>query len=118
MNKIGLIGEKNTVKYLKNNGYRIIQRNFKLKCGEIDIVAKAGNYICFVEVKTRTCNSFMEPYEMVDYNKLKKLFITAQIWLSMHNMDNCLCRFDVVSVLLNKQYRLSEIKHIKDITSE
>ncbi len=114
MNKIGRIGEKIAVKYLKKHGYKIIERNFKLKCGEIDIVAKEGEYICFIEVKTRTSNSFAEPYEAVDYKKQKKLYRLAEIWLSMHKLHNALCRFDIVSILLNKNCAICEIKLIKD----
>ncbi len=114
MNKIGHTGEKIAVKYLKKHGYKIIERNFKLKCGEIDIVAKQGECICFIEVKTRTSNSFAEPYEAVDYKKQKKLYRLAEIWLSMHKLHNALCRFDIVSVLLKENCVICEIKLIKD----
>ncbi len=114
MNKIGVIGEKIAVNYLKKHGYNILARNFKLKCGEIDIIAKDREYICFIEVKTRTSNAFAEPFESVGYKKEEKLFNLAQIWLSIHKADDALCRFDIVSVLLNENFKVKEIKHIKD----
>ena len=114
MKRVGIIGEKIAVSYLKKRGYKILAKNFKLKCGEIDIVAREGEYICFVEVKTRTSNAFAQPFESVDYIKQKKMQSAALIWLNMHNLDDALCRFDIVSIILNKNYKLIEINIIKD----
>lgn len=114
MNKTGSIGEKIAVKYVKKRGYKIIKRNFKLRCGEIDIIAQDGECISFIEVKARTSNSFAEPYESVNYTKQKKVYRLAQIWLSINGYYNATCRFDIVSILLSKNYRVKEIKLIKD----
>ena len=114
MNKTGLAGERITIKYLRKYRYKIIQRNFKSKYGEIDIIAKDGEYLCFVEVKARTSTSFAEPYESVDYKKQRKIHRLAKIWLSIHKLDNSLCRFDIVSLLLYKNYKLRKIEIIKN----
>ena len=65
----GDIGEKFTERYLKKNGYKILERNYRQKCGEIDIIAQKGEYIIFTEVKTRAANFIARPYEAVDRRK-------------------------------------------------
>ena len=114
MNKIGYTGEKIAARYLKKRGYKIITRNFKLKCGEIDIIAQDSECICFIEVKTRSSISFAEPYESVNYAKQKKIKKLAEIWLYMYKPPNTPCRFEIISILFNKSAKLNEIKHIKD----
>ena len=114
MNKLGVKGEKIAARFLKKQGYKILERNFRIKCGEIDIIAQDGEYICFVEVKTRSSNSFAEPYESVNYMKQKKLQKLAEVWLGTHGSCEALCRFDVVSILLNENCGVQEIQHIKD----
>lgn len=114
MNKTGILGEKIAIKYLKSRGYKIVQKNFKTKCGEIDIIAKDGECICFIEARTRTSDSFLSPYESVNYFKQKRIIKTAQIWLTKNKFDNSLCRFDVISILFNENYRTYEITLIKD----
>lgn len=114
MNKVGKIGEDVAVSYLKRCGYKIIARNFRLRCGEIDIIAKDHDYICFIEVKTRISDMFMEPFEGIDFIKQKKIQQTAAMWLSLQRLDNSLCRFDVIPIILNENHKALEIEHIKD----
>ncbi|MBN1406055.1 MAG: YraN family protein [Candidatus Omnitrophica bacterium] len=114
MNKTGSLGERIAVKHLKKCGYKIIETNFKLKCGEIDIIGKDNNYICFIEVKTQTSNEFKQPFEEVDYFKQEKLRLTAEIWLTMRNLCDSACRFDIVSVILSDNPHSHNIKVIKD----
>ena len=63
--KIGILGEQIACSYLKNEGYTIIERNFRCKIGEIDIIAWKNNEIIFIEVKTRSSNYFGKPAESV-----------------------------------------------------
>ena len=114
MNKLGIIGEKIAIRYLKRHGYKIFETNFRVKCGELDIIAKRGEYICFIEVKTRSSSVFAQPFEGVDYFKQIKLKKCAEIWLCMHGLSDVLCRFDVVSILLEKNGSLEEIRLFQD----
>ena len=93
----GNVGEEYTVRYLKKNGYRILERNFRLKCGEIDIIAQKGEYIIFTEVKTRAANFLARPYEAVDRRKIAKIFKTAAIYIAQNQLD-AYFRFDVSEV--------------------
>ncbi len=102
-NKLGVAGENSAVVFLKKKGYSILERNFRTKIGEIDIVAKEGKTLCFVEVKARMSTTQGVPQESVSFFKQRKLSRLALIYLKQHfqSIDQ-LARFDVVSVFLDE----------------
>lgn len=102
----GDFGEEKAAKYLKNQKYKIIKRNFKNKLGEVDIIAKQKDVTVFVEVKTRTDESFGFAAEAVDVKKQQKIRNVALLYAQKHNIDNI--RFDVVEVYL-KEERINHI---------
>ena len=111
--KFGLAGEKIAQKYLKDNGYKILENNYYTRNGEIDIITSKDNYIIFVEVKTRTNVKYGKPSEAV--NKTKKLHMkrSAAIFLKENNFSKFIIRFDVIEVyIINGK---CEINHIKQI---
>lgn len=89
--------------YLKDKGYRIINKNFKLPLGEIDVVARDKNSVCFIEVKARTYPYKYEPVEAVDEAKKKKIINTAQVFIKRHNFYQNKIRFDVLSIIKYKK---------------
>ena len=97
--------------YLKNKGYTILETNHRNKVGEIDIIAKDGDYIVFVEVKGRYSRQFGDPLEAIDERKQFKIRSTATLYLVSHRNMNSPCRFDVISVLGDTEH---EIRHIVD----
>ncbi|NMA34763.1 MAG: YraN family protein [Clostridiaceae bacterium] len=101
MNKreVGKTGEQIAADFLAQNGYTILERNFRSgRYGEIDIIAEEGSCICFVEVKTRTSDLFGAPSEAVDRNKRHKIRSLAWIYLKQKRMGEREMRFDVVEV--------------------
>ena len=94
----GTIGENLACKKLKKCGYEIIEKNFKTKFGEIDIIALADDTICFIEVKARTSTYHGNPEEFVTRSKQKKLWKAASIYIQGHLIEYENYRFDVVSV--------------------
>lgn len=83
--------------YLINKGYKILERNFRNRSGEIDIIAKDGEYFCFVEVKYRTTNDFGSPLEAVDYRKQNQIRKVAMFYLMKNKLSEWTpCRFDVI----------------------
>jgi putative endonuclease len=114
--ELGKKGEEHAVGFLKKSGYRIIQRNYKNKLGEIDIIAKDKNTLCFIEVKTRTSLRFGLPQEAITFRKQKKLNKVALSYLKQYNLWDVPARFDTVSVVLNNQDKI-EINIIKDVFS-
>ena len=112
-NRIGKIGEKLAAEYLEKQGYEIITTNFYTKRGEIDIIARKDKEIVFVEVKTRSSDSFGKPVEAVSYFKQKHLYQTAKYYMykTCHELDYI--RFDVIEVYI--KYGKVRINHIKQI---
>ena len=93
-------GEAKACDYLRKQGYHIIKQNYRCKVGEVDIVAKEGDYLVFVEVKYRKNASHGMPQESVTFAKQKKISAAAGYYLMSHNVrENVSVRFDVVSVL-------------------
>ena len=97
---IGNAYEEQTVAFLKSTGIQILDRNFYTKFGEIDIVAKEENYLCFVEVKYRKNAYAGDPLESVTLMKQKKISNSARYYLLTHpRYQGLQIRFDVVAIL-------------------
>lgn len=93
----GRAGEDYASEWLKEHGYRILERNYHSRFGEIDIIAEDSQYIVFVEVKTRKEGSMVSPVEAVTKSKQKKLILTAQMFL-MKRPSALQPRFDIAAV--------------------
>lgn len=91
-------GEDIAVRYLKDMGYRIVECNYRCPLGEIDIIAKDGKTIVFVEVKCRRSEKFGDPQLAVGKNKQKKLSKTSLYYLKDKGLYDQNARFDVVAV--------------------
>jgi putative endonuclease len=94
----GKRGEDIAVAYLKNRGYRIIERNYTCLFGEIDIVAKDGDTFVFVEVKSRKSEKFGDPQGAVGREKQKKISRISLTYLEEKHLYPCDARFDVVAI--------------------
>lgn len=96
---VGMRYEERAAQYLAENGYRLLARNYRCKRGEIDIIAKDGQYLCFVEVKFRKEGKFGGALGAVNVSKQQKISRTALYYLAEHGYtDNTPCRFDVLGV--------------------
>ncbi len=113
INKSGVWGELYAVRFLRDNGYKIITGNYRRRVGEIDIIAQKDNVVCFVEVKTRGENSLATPSESVDSFKQEKIRATASLFVRKFGADYDM-RFDVIEVILDRNYNKLQLKHIKD----
>ena len=104
--QVGTQKEEVAIKYLEENGYQIIQKNFYCKTGEIDIIAKDEDYFVFIEVKYRTSDKYGLPTEAVNFHKMRKITRAAMFYMLKNNIStNIPIRFDVV-VLLKEQIHL------------
>ncbi len=112
----GDVGEELTVKWLRRHRYKILQRNFSCRWGEIDIIAQKGNILCFTEVKTREINSYGRPAEAVNYRKQQCILKTAGVYMTQ-NPSDLQPRFDVAEVVTDSG-RLSEINYIENAFGE
>lgn len=108
----GKQGETAAAKYLKQNGYKILERNYRKTYGEIDIIAQKGENIAFVEVKTRKSDAYGTPAEFVTAGKQKKIIKAAYTYIQEHNLD-AEFTFDIVEVYLNGR-KIKAMNHIKN----
>jgi putative endonuclease len=97
----GRQGEELAAAHLAREGYQIIARNYRCPFGEIDIIAREGKTLVFVEVKSRRSDSYGDPQQAVDRRKQKKISKIALHYLSQHHLANHPARFDVVAVRLS-----------------
>ncbi len=107
----GKEGENIAVAFLKNEGYNIIERNFRSPFGEIDIVASYDSFIIFVEVKARKNFSFGRPEESVNFIKQEHIKKTAEYYLYKNNEKGLCCRIDIISVDLKKKEVVNHIRN-------
>ena len=109
---VGKKGESLAAEFLRKNGYRIVENNFRNIYGEIDIIAIEGKTLVFIEVKTKTNSKFGPPKMAVDLRKQRQISKAALAYLTQKRMNNNPARFDVVgiSMLENK----TEIELIKN----
>lgn len=98
--EVGNIGEEAATDYLRNKGYFILERKYRRKIGEIDIIAKDKETLVFVEVKSRSNTRYGFPGEAVHYHKQQKIIHTALCYLKQMSQDDINCRFDVMEVFL------------------
>jgi len=110
---LGKEGEDEAVKYLEKKGYRIIERNFLCRQGEIDIIALDKEYIVFVEIKTRTNTEYGLPSESVTEKKIKHMKKAIQYYLYKRNLEKENIRVDVIEVYAKEEK--FQINHIKQI---
>lgn len=114
--KIGKLGEDLAAKFLTEKGYQVIDRNFLIRGGEIDIVALHRDTLVFVEVKTRSSTNYGLPEEAISHWKLQSLLKTAQFYQLNHpNLPEAL-RIDVVAVEFEFNGKLKRIELIENIT--
>lgn len=97
--KFGEQSESIAVSYLKKQGYKIIEQNYRTKLGEIDIIAKEKGTIAFIEVKSRKSKNFGNPKWAVTPKKQRKISMVALWYLKTTKQSNVKARFDVVSII-------------------
>lgn len=116
--EVGNFGEDLSKKYLKENGYIIIEENFSCPYGEIDIIALSDKYLCFMEVKTRYTTKFGLPLESITPAKQRKIIKTAQYFICKNKLFKHFCRFDALEVTFTNDSNFPKINHIKNAFSQ
>lgn len=109
--KLGQEGEKRAEEYLVSQGWQLLASNYRCKCGEIDRVFRKGEWIIFVEVKTRRTFTYGLPREAVNARKQKQIFQTALHFIQEYQLGHLSFRFDVVEVLFLPQTKV-QVHHI------
>ena len=118
---IGARGEKAALHYLKKCGYKILETNFFYKTGrrlgEIDIIAKEGEEIVFIEIKTRTnyCKNSLLPEESITSKKLHKINKIASFYIAKNRLFAVPYRFDAITILANTESNCAKLRHLKKV---
>ncbi len=115
--QLGNLGEKLAKGFLKKNGYRIRETNFKCREGEIDIVAEQGDYLVFVEVRTKSSSEFGTPEESITLFKKGKLITSALTYISNHQGLPSQWRIDLVAIEIDHESKIKRIELIQNAVS-
>ncbi|MFU8843234.1 MAG: YraN family protein [Bacteroidales bacterium] len=110
-NEFGQKGEETAARYLTGIGYQILERNWRFEKQEIDIIAKDGEYLVIVEVKTRSSSFFGDPAEAVKWKKRKGLVRAADAYVNLKNIPSEV-RYDIISII--REGDREKIRHITD----
>lgn len=110
---IAKIGESLAAKHLKTRGCRILAQNYRARRGEIDLIARDGEFVVFVEVKTRRSLKFGLPQAAVTWQKQRQISKVALAYLQAQNLLDAPCRFDVIAIHLSPQLELLNLEQIE-----
>ncbi len=114
--QFGNLGEQLAASYLLKHGYRILSRNFHTLLGEIDIIARSGDTLVFIEVKTRVSHAFGRPEESVTPIKLTRIRRAAAAYCAKFGSADASQRIEVIAVELGPDGDVRNLTHIRDIT--
>lgn len=109
--RVGNTGEQLAAKHLSHLGYQLLDQNFSTRYGEIDLIALDKDVIVFVEVKTRTSDTFGAPEDSITPTKLNKIINTGLLWLQDHPEAPEDWRIDVMAVLIDQNKDLLDLHH-------
>lgn len=110
---LGQKGEDIAVKYLENIRYKILERNFMCRQGEIDVIALDKDYIVFIEIKSRTNTDYGLPSESVTKKKIEHILKAARYYLYIRNLEHQNVRIDAIEVYIKEnKYHINHIKQI------
>ena len=113
--QFGNLGEKLAAKYLKEKNYAIIEKNFTISGGEIDIIAKKNDAYIFVEVKTRQNESWQEIEETLTDLKINFVTNAAEEWLLRQNLNDVFWQIDFIGIILESNEIPTKIVHLEDV---
>jgi len=113
---LGKYGEDIAADYLIGHGYHLIQRNFKARYGEIDIIAQKNSILVFIEVKTRIGKKYGTPEEAVTKRKIHEVTVTAEYFYLLNSNLPKAHRIDVIAIELFPDKTIQDLRHIKNIT--
>jgi putative endonuclease len=105
----GRLGENEAVRFLEKKGYRIIERNFRTRHGEVDVIAEENGTIVFVEVKARTSAAFGAPEESVGRRKQERIIRASKEYLFTEDLTDHPARFDVVGIEIGSDGMKTEL---------
>lgn len=111
----GTLGEDRAQEYIVNHGYKILNRNYRVgRLGEIDIIGKDKDTLCFIEVKARSNDSYGTPAQAVSNQKQATIIKIAQIYMQNYKYYDVPVRFDIVELFMDRKGNVIDITLIKN----
>lgn len=111
------MGENAACNFLKSKGYKILERNYRKSYGEVDIIAVDKNTLVFIEVKTRTTNSYGTPFDAISRSKIAQIIKTASYYkYVVHQKLSDDMRIDAIGVIV-KNMKVVSIEHIENVST-
>lgn len=111
---IGYYGEHLACEYLLNLNHKILEKNYRNKLGEIDIISYSNNLIVFTEIKSRYTNSYGAPMESITYYKQRQIIKLSSYYILTNKLTKYNIRYDVIEIIFNRFNQNFTINHIKD----
>ena len=111
---IGKQGEQLAQEYIRQQGYTLLEKNFRCKVGELDLIAKDRHMVVFLEVRTKTSTAYGPAYNSVTPHKQRQVKRVALFYIAQHNLVNTQFRFDVIGITLNPQSGEHRLDHIQN----
>ena len=116
--QLGTFGERVAKAHLESNGYHVLETNFRVREGEVDIVAQRGDLVVFVEVKTRRGDAMGSAVEAIDWRKAQRLLLAAQAYEERHEGLPPGRRIDLIAIDLDADGVLVSLQHIESAVEE
>jgi putative endonuclease len=116
--EIGILGEKLAGDFLREHGYEILETNYRSPYGEIDLIAQQGDYLVFIEVRTKRSHDFGSPEESITQTKREHLTATAWHYLESQGNPPCDWRIDAVAIELDHRNQPLRIDLIENAVNE
>ena len=113
--ELGQYGENLAAQFLQQRGFEIIEKNFHTRWGEIDVIARRGRSLHFVEVKTRSSNARGEPEEAINYFKQQRLLGAAKMYLQARQVDLPNYQIDSVAIIIGGENQEPIIRYCENI---
>lgn len=113
---LGKIGEDAAATFLLSHKYRILQRNFRARYGEIDIICERNNILIAVEVKTRSSYEYGLPEEAITPKKLREIQTALEYYCMAHKLETIPLQIDVVAIETDPQGKIKTIRHHENVT--
>lgn len=106
--RLGLASEEQAIRYLQSRGWDIVSHRFRVGRIELDLVARRGHLVCFVEVKARRGAAFGSPFEAITAGKRREIVKAARAWMDRYGQPSDVYRFDCIGIIDNK------LEHLED----
>jgi putative endonuclease len=110
--EIGQLGERHAARFLRAQGLRILEANFRTKTGELDLIARDRDILVFIEVRTRTSETTMTPLESVNAEKQTRVARMGRQYRRLRRIPDCPIRYDVVEVIATPFGRVTAVRHV------